>query len=85
MNICIARQINEALFALRPQYQLYQCISIHTVSDLPWLCAQFENNVWSRGAQNQYPGEVEFYQRKHNALKVRRKHTLLSSQMLLRG
>ena len=26
--------------------------------------------VYADGAQNQYPGEVEFYQRKHNALKA---------------
>lgn len=26
--------------------------------------------VFAFGAQNQYPGQVEFYQRKHNALKA---------------
>ena len=26
--------------------------------------------VYADGAQNQYPGEIEFYQRKHNALKA---------------
>ena len=28
------------------------------------------NNVWSDGAQNQYPGEVEYYARKLNALRA---------------
>jgi phosphodiesterase/alkaline phosphatase D-like protein len=35
-----------------------------------WDDHEFTNNVWTNGAQNQYPGEVEFYQRKHNAVRA---------------
>lgn len=35
-----------------------------------WDDHEFMNNVYADGAQNQYPGEVEYYQRKHNALKA---------------